>query len=104
MNNKDLLKLVKKYDSPLYVYDGNVIVQQYERLHEAFKTVPALKINYACKALSNLSVLKLFQKLGSGLDTVSVQEVQLGLAAGFATLAPALFAGAGVVCVVTDQK
>ncbi len=83
MNNKDLLKLVKKYDSPLYVYDGNVIVQQYERLHKAFKTVPALKINYACKALSNLSVLKLFQKLGSGLDTVSVQEVQLGLAAGF---------------------
>lgn len=42
-----------------------------------------LKINYAVKALSNVSILKLLKDLGSGLDSVSIQEVQLGLLAGF---------------------
>ncbi|MDA9343955.1 diaminopimelate decarboxylase, partial [Algibacter sp.] len=49
----------------------------------AFKGVKKLKLNYAVKALSNISILKLFKSLGSGIDTVSIQEVQLGLAAGF---------------------
>ena len=53
-------------------------------LTNAFANVPHLRINYAMKALSNLSVLKLMKKLGAGLDTVSIQEVQLGLRAGFA--------------------
>src|SRR5690554_8008781 len=53
------------------------------RLTKAFSKVEKLKINYAVKALSNISVLKLFKDLGSGLDTVSIQEVQLGLLAGF---------------------
>jgi diaminopimelate decarboxylase len=52
-------------------------------LVNAFSKVERLQINYAVKALSNLSVLKYFHQLGSGLDTVSFQEVQLGLAAGF---------------------
>ena len=42
-----------------------------------------MKLNYAAKALSNINILKVFNQLGSGLDTVSIQEVQLGLAAGF---------------------
>jgi diaminopimelate decarboxylase len=40
-------------------------------------------VNYAAKALTNISVLKFINKLGAGLDTVSIQEVQLGLYAGF---------------------
>ena len=59
------------------------IISQYNKLQSAFEAVSSLKINYACKALSNLSILKLFNSLGAGLDTVSVQEVQLGLRAGF---------------------
>ena len=43
----------------------------------------ALQINYACKALSNINVLKLFRSMGSGLDTVSYQEVRLAVKAGF---------------------
>ena len=50
---------------------------------DAFK-VKQLKINYACKALTNINVLKLIKSLGAGLDTVSIQEVRLGLMAGFA--------------------
>ena len=55
---------------------------QYDRLTKAF-ALPNLKINYACKALNNLAVLKFFKSLGAGLDTVSIQEVRLGLMAGF---------------------
>jgi diaminopimelate decarboxylase len=83
MTNKYLLSLADKYESPLYVYDAEKILSQYRKLSDAFAGVPQLKINYAVKALSNVSVLKLFRSLGSGLDTVSVQEVQLGLKAGF---------------------
>jgi diaminopimelate decarboxylase len=78
-----LLKIVNDYGSPVYVYDADVITSQYKRLKKAFSGVKNLKIHYAVKALSNISVLKLFHKLGSGLDTVSIQEAQLGLKAGF---------------------
>ena len=84
MEVKDLLSVVHTYGSPVYVYDANKISAQYERLTKAFAAVPSLRINYAMKALSNISVLKLMRKLGAGLDTVSIQEVKLGLHAGFA--------------------
>ena len=84
MEVKDLLSVVHNYGSPVYVYDANKISSQYERLTKAFTAVPSLRINYAMKALSNVSILKLMRKLGAGLDTVSIQEVKLGLHAGFA--------------------
>lgn len=83
MNQKLLLSLAKKYDTPLYVYDADKIESQYKRITKAFSNVNRLKINYAVKALSNVNVLKVLKSLNSGLDTVSVQEVQLGLKAGF---------------------
>ncbi|MFK8281942.1 diaminopimelate decarboxylase [Capnocytophaga cynodegmi] len=84
MRVKDLLTIADEFGCPVYVYDANKIVSQYERLSLTFKNIPKLQINYAVKALSNISVLKLFKNLGSGLDTVSIQEVKLGLCAGFA--------------------
>ncbi|MGS2740643.1 diaminopimelate decarboxylase [Sinomicrobium sp. M5D2P17] len=83
MNNQDLLHIAREFGNPVYVYDAEKIISQYQRLTGAFNKVKNLKINYAAKALSNISVLKLLNNLGSGLDTVSVQEVQLGLQAGF---------------------
>lgn len=82
MNNHDLINIAKEFGSPVYVYDSEKIISQYNRLKNAFKPVSHLKINYAVKALSNLSILRLFNKLGAGLDTVSIQEVKLGLKAG----------------------
>ncbi|NER15972.1 diaminopimelate decarboxylase [Spongiivirga citrea] len=84
MNTTDLLNVASEFGSPLYVYDSDTIVNQYNRLNNAFGAVPNLRLNYACKALSNISILKLMNQLGAGLDTVSIQEVKLGLAAGFA--------------------
>lgn len=84
MEIKDLLSIAHTYGCPVYVYDAYKIRSQYERLIKAFAAVPSLRINYAMKALSNGSILKLMRKLGAGLDTVSIQEVKLGLHAGFA--------------------
>ena len=78
-----LLKISKKYKSPIYVYDGEKIKNQYNRLKIAFSGIKKLKINYACKALSNISILNFIRKLGSGLDTVSIQEVELGIKSGY---------------------
>jgi len=83
MRNEDLLQIAKTYGDPVYVYDSEKIVSQFNRLTNAFGSVKKLKLNYAAKALSNITVLRLMNSLGSGLDTVSIQEVQLGLLAGF---------------------
>ena len=83
MNNKVLSSLAVKYGSPLYVYDTEKIISQFNRLTNAFSKVKQVKLNYATKALSNINILKVFNQLNSGLDTVSIQEVKLGLAAGF---------------------
>lgn len=83
MEINNLLHLAEQFGSPLYVYDAAKIQSQYERLTNAFSKVESLRINYAVKALSNISILKLLKQMGSGLDTVSIEEVQLGLMAGF---------------------
>jgi len=83
MNQETLLQIEKEYKSPVYVYNANKIEEQYNRLTSAFSKIKKLKINYAAKALTNISILKFINKLGAGLDTVSIQEVKLGLHAGF---------------------
>ncbi|PVX44861.1 diaminopimelate decarboxylase [Flavobacterium sp. 103] len=84
MQANDLLHLAEQFGSPLYVYDAEKIQSQYNRLTKAFSKVSNLRINYAMKALSNVAILQLLRDMGSGLDTVSIQEVQLGLHAGYA--------------------
>ena len=83
MLDEQLLTIAKDFGSPIYVYDAEKIASQYNRLTSAFSKVKKLRINYAVKALSNISVLKFLNSLGSSLDTVSIQEVKLGLTAGF---------------------
>ncbi|MBS1612012.1 MAG: diaminopimelate decarboxylase [Bacteroidetes bacterium] len=73
--------LCDKYDSPLYVYDTDTMEAQYNKLKNAFGD--NTKIKFACKALNNINVLKFFKNIGSGLDTVSIQEVWTGIKAGF---------------------
>ncbi len=82
MENTVLTSLAKKYGTPLYVYDADKIASQIKRLNDAFSGIN-LKLKYATKALSNVSVLKWMKKHGTGLDVVSIQEAYLGLKAGF---------------------
>mgnify|MGYP000054669959 FL=1 len=83
MKQDELLQLAHEFGSPLYVYDAAKIASQNKRLTNAFSKVENFKVHYAVKALSNVSILKYLKSLGSALDTVSIQEVQLGLHAGF---------------------
>ncbi|MDA7693577.1 diaminopimelate decarboxylase [Flavobacteriaceae bacterium] len=83
MKDSILKSIAAQHQGSVYVYEGAKIQQQYTRLKNAFSGVEKLRINYACKALSNLSILSLIRSMGSGLDTVSIQEVQLGIKAGF---------------------
>jgi len=82
VENTVLTSLAKKYGTPLYVYDADKIASQIKRLNDAFSGIN-LKLKYATKALSNVSVLKWMKKHGTGLDVVSIQEAYLGLKAGF---------------------
>ncbi|MGV8947734.1 MAG: diaminopimelate decarboxylase [Lutibacter sp.] len=84
MESQLLVSLTEKYGSPLYVYDTEKMESQYQRITAAFSSVKNLKLNYAVKANSNISILKFFKKLNAGIDTVSIQEVLLGFEAGFA--------------------
>ena len=77
-----LIELAREYGTPLYVYDGNRIIEQYKKLKNAFPG-DHVKIKYALKSLNNTNILKLLKKHGAGLDAVSIHEVQLGLEAGF---------------------
>ncbi len=74
--------LCKIAGAPVYVYDTDIMARQVRRLRDAFAGIP-LRIMYACKALSNTRVPRVMKGLGTGLDTVSLQEVELGLHAGY---------------------
>ena len=77
----DLKSLVKKYDTPLYIYDFNAISDRYKELKKAFKGKKSL-ISYAVKANSNLAVIRTLSKNGAGADCVSIGEVNRALKAG----------------------
>ncbi|WPP48131.1 diaminopimelate decarboxylase [Catalinimonas niigatensis] len=78
----DLLDVCKEFGTPLYVYDADKIVQQINMLRNLFSDVP-IQLKYAAKSLTNLSVLKLVNAQGIGLDVVSIEEAHLGIKAGF---------------------
>ena len=82
LSNEALNNLATKYGTPLYVYNVPSIKNQYEKLTSAFANCNA-KFFYACKSLTNINVLKYVKALGCSLDCVSVNEVRMGLLAGF---------------------
>ena len=77
-----LLKLAAEYGTPLFVYDGDMVVERYNDL---FRFIPweRLRIHYAFKANYNPALLTLLRDAGAGLDTVSPGEVHLALKLGF---------------------
>lgn len=82
LSDNFLRQLAEEYGTPLYVYQADRIRHQYQQLVKAFRRTDT-RIYYACKALSNVNILRFVQSLGAGLDCVSIHEVKLGLLAGF---------------------
>ncbi|MBP9925486.1 MAG: diaminopimelate decarboxylase [Cyclobacteriaceae bacterium] len=74
--------ICKEFGTPLYIYDASKIIEQLKSLKNAFSDTE-VRIKYAAKALTNISILKLLKKYGAGVDVVSIQEAHLALGAGF---------------------
>jgi diaminopimelate decarboxylase len=82
LSNEQLVSIAKQFGTPVYVYHAETIQKQYQKLVNAFSVLDA-KIFYACKALTNLSILRYVQSIGCNIDCSSINEVKLALHAGF---------------------
>src|SRR5258708_14505455 len=77
-----LISLGQQFGTPLYVYQAEKIKEQYNKLTTAFSNSNTLFF-YACKALTNVNILKYISSLGANVDCSSINEAKLALHAGF---------------------
>ncbi len=82
LSNDQLLSVAEQFGTPSYVYHAEQIKSRYQQLTQAFAQ-SNVKIFYACKALTNISILKYFKSIGSNIDCSSINEAKLALYAGF---------------------
>ncbi|GAB2826808.1 diaminopimelate decarboxylase family protein [Ferruginibacter profundus] len=80
--NEQLIAAAREFGTPLYVYNADNITAQYQRLTDAFAQTDT-KFFYACKALTNINILKHIKSIGCNVDCSSINEVKLALLAGF---------------------
>jgi diaminopimelate decarboxylase len=81
LSNSQLVDLAERFGTPLYVYHAEKIKEQYERLLSGFSEINT-RFFFACKALTNINILKYISSLGCGIDCSSINEVKLALFAG----------------------
>lgn len=83
LTNEQFLSIAANHGTPVYIYEADRIKEKFERLQAAFSKCDA-RFFYACKSLTNINILRYLRSLGASLDCVSINEVKLGLMAGFA--------------------
>ena len=83
MQNQDFSTLAERFGTPLFVYDGDVLLERYNDLRK-FIDHPRLQLHYALKANFNPAILQLLKDSGCGIDAVSPGEVEYALHLGFA--------------------
>ncbi len=89
-----LRELAKRFGTPLYAYSASAIRERYQQFDRAFGGSEHT-ICYSVKANSNLSILRLLAKLGSGFDIVSGGELQRVIAVSRKSVAKVVFSGVG---------
>ena len=82
LSHSQLTEVANKFGTPVYVYHAEKIAEQYGKLQKAFADQDVV-IFYACKALTNVSILRYVKSLGANVDCSSINEVKLALYAGF---------------------
>ena len=82
LSGHELAEIARNFGTPVYVYHAERIAWQFKRLQSAFSKTRA-RFFYACKSLTNINILRYVHQLGAGLDCVSINEVMLGMRAGF---------------------
>ncbi len=78
----NVLDIAEQFGTPLYIYDGDKIAHQVKTLKNAFSDTD-VKVKYAAKALTNISILKLIRKHGAGIEVVSLEEAKIAMKAGY---------------------
>src|SRR5690349_5973096 len=74
--------IANQFGTPVYIYDADVIKRQVQSLKDCLASTD-LRIKFAAKALTNISILSLLKSLGVGIDAVSVNEVRIALQCGY---------------------
>ena len=82
LTHGELIKMAEEYGTPLYVYHAEKIKEQFGKLQSAFENSNTVFF-YACKALTNVNVLRYVRNLGANVDCSSINEVKLAIHAGF---------------------
>src|ERR1700727_161296 len=82
LSSDHLIRLAEQFGTPVYVYHAEKIKEQYQKLTTAFRDSNTVFF-YACKALTNLNILRYIRDLGANVDCSSTGEVRLALHAGF---------------------
>jgi diaminopimelate decarboxylase len=82
LSHADLISIAEEYGTPLYVYHAEKIKEQYGKLQNAFAGSDTIFF-YACKALTNINILRYIRNLGANVDCSSINEVKLAMHAGF---------------------
>ena len=81
LSRQQLIDIAKEFGTPVYVYHAEKIKEQYNKLVSAFSIIDT-KFFYACKALTNVNILKYIDSIGCGIDCSSGNEVKLAVHAG----------------------
>src|SRR5437667_12639897 len=81
LSHEQLIDIAKEFGTPVYVYHAEKIKEQYGKLVAAFSSLDT-RFFYACKALTNINILKYIDSLDCGIDCSSVNEVKLAVHAG----------------------
>ncbi len=76
-------EIADKVGTPCYLYSYHTLIRHFTVFNDAFRSIPHL-VCYSAKANSNLAILRLFVKLGGGIDVVSGGELYRALKAGVA--------------------
>ena len=82
ITNANLIGFAKEFGTPLFVYDGSLMLERYYDLFKFIRN-PRLKIHYALKANYNPGLLELLRDAGASIDAVSPAEVRLALHLGY---------------------
>ena len=82
-SHDQLIEYGKQYQTPVYVYDGDLIVKKFQKFNTAYKDAyGAVKIFYAVKANTNLSIIALLKKAGAHAECISMGEIKMAQRAG----------------------
>ena len=83
LSNEQLRTIAQEFGTPLYLYNADRISAQYAQLQNAFNSSNKVRFFYACKALTNVSILKHIKEIGCNVDCSSINEAKLAVHAGF---------------------